>query len=185
MTRFTCALIGDESLLIGCGDALIEHGHDIRAVVSGNADIARWAAGRGLSVLDRTGALAERLRPGEIDWLLSIANLSLIPDHVLALAGRGAINFHDGPLPRHAGLNAPAWALMAGESRYGVSWHMIEGGIDEGDIVAQAGFDIAPDDTAFSLNSKCYASGLETFADVMSGLESGAPPRVAPTTATR
>ena len=179
MTRFTCALIGDESLLIGCGDALIEHGHDIRAVVSGNADIARWAAGRGLSVLDRTGALAERLRPGEIDWLLSIANLSLIPDHVLALAGRGAINFHDGPLPRHAGLNAPAWALMAGESRYGVSWHMIEGGIDEGDIVAQAGFDIAPDDTAFSLNSKCYASGLETFADVMSGLESGAPPRVA------
>ncbi|MFV0512334.1 MAG: MupA/Atu3671 family FMN-dependent luciferase-like monooxygenase [Jhaorihella sp.] len=177
MTRFNCALIGDESLLIGCGDTLIERGHDILAVVSGNADIARWATGKGLRVLDGAGRLAEHFRPGEIDWLLSIANLSLIPDTVLALAGKGAVNFHDGPLPRHAGLNAPAWALMAGESRFGVSWHVIEGGTDEGDIVAQAGFDIAADETAFSLNSKCYAAGLETFGDVMAGLESGAPPR--------
>ena len=177
MTGFSCVVIGDESLLIGCGDALLERNHEIRAVVSRDADIAAWAQGKGLAVLDRVADLTDRFAPGGFDWLLSIANLSLIPDAVLALADKGAVNFHDGPLPRHAGLNAPAWALMAGEARYGVTWHMLEGGIDEGDIVAQALFDIAPDDTAFSLNSKCYAAGLESFGEVIAGLETGAPER--------
>ena len=56
---------------------------------------------------------------------------------VLAQAKRGAINFHDGPLPRHAGLNAPVWAILEQEKQHGVTWHLIEGGIDEGDIALQ------------------------------------------------
>lgn len=43
----------------------------------------------------------------DYDWLLSVANLSIIPQPLLDGARRGAVNFHDGPLPRHAGLNAP------------------------------------------------------------------------------
>ncbi len=31
----------------------------------------------------------------------------------------GAINFHDGPLPRYAGLNTPAWAIINGEAEHG------------------------------------------------------------------
>jgi natural product biosynthesis luciferase-like monooxygenase protein len=177
MTRFSCVIIGEQSLAIGCGDMLADRGHDIRAVVTRDSGVAAWAAGRGLPVLDRIAALTERFGPGGFDWLLSIANLSVIPDAVLALPARGAVNFHDGPLPRHAGLNAPAWAIMAGDRDFGVTWHLIEGGIDEGDIVAGRQFDIAPDDTAFSLNSKCYGAGLESFAEVIDGLETGAPPR--------
>ncbi len=177
MSRFPCVLIGAESLLIGCGDMLLDRGHEIRAVVSRDAAIGDWARAKGLELLESVPQLADRFQPGGFDWLLSIANLSVIPAPVLALPARGAVNFHDGPLPRHAGLNAPAWALMAGEARFGVTWHMIEGGIDEGDILAQRMFDIAPDDTAFSLNSRCYAAGLESFADVVEALETGAPAR--------
>ena len=71
------------------------------------------------------------------DWLLSIANLRMIPDDVLALPTKGAINFHDGPLPAYAGLNTPAWAIINGAPTHGVSWHVIEGGVDEGDLLAQ------------------------------------------------
>jgi natural product biosynthesis luciferase-like monooxygenase protein len=179
VTSFSCIIIGDESLAIGCGDTLAERGHKIAAVVTRDRGVADWAAGRGLPVLDRIADLADRFAPGDVDWLLSIANLSVIPDAVLALPARGAVNFHDGPLPRHAGLNAPAWAIMAGDTSFGVSWHMIAGGIDEGDILAARQFDIAPDDTAFSLNSKCYAAGLESFADLIDGLASGDPARQA------
>ena len=70
------------------------------------------------------------------DWLFSIANLEMIPESVLARAKAGAVNFHDGPLPRYAGLNAPVWAILAGETAHGITWHMIEGGIDEGDVLA-------------------------------------------------
>jgi len=54
------------------------------------------------------------------DWLFSISNLSLIPTALWQAATRRAANFHDGPLPRYAGLNAPAWALLAGETQCGV-----------------------------------------------------------------
>ncbi|WP_406648520.1 LLM class flavin-dependent oxidoreductase [Aliisedimentitalea scapharcae] len=170
MTAFSCVVIGNESLLIGCSDALLDKGHRIRAVVSQDADIRNWASGKGLPVLDQISDLAQA---GPFDWLFSIANLSLLPDDILALPARGALNFHDGPLPRRAGLNAPVWALIDGDDRFGITWHMLEPGIDTGDIVEQRMFDIAEGETAFSLNSKCYAAGLDSFGAVIAQLESG------------
>ena len=174
MTRFSCIAIGEESLLIGCAETLLERGHDLRAVVSKNPAIADWAQAKGIPVLARPAGLTDAITTGAVDWLFSIANLSVLSDAVLALPAKGAINFHDGPLPAYAGLNTPVWALLNGEAQHGVTWHLIEGGIDEGDILAQAMVEIAPDETAFSLNSKCYAAGLESFSAVTAQLEAGA-----------
>ncbi|WP_146345838.1 MupA/Atu3671 family FMN-dependent luciferase-like monooxygenase [Falsiphaeobacter marinintestinus] len=177
MTQFSCVVIGNESLLIGCSEALLDRGHVIRAVVSRDSDIRKWAEAKNLPVLDRVGALEDRFAQGSFDWLLSIANLAVIPDAVLAMPSKGVINFHDGPLPRYAGLNTPVWALINDETRYGVTWHMIEGGIDEGDILAQRMFDVAGDETAFSLNSKCYGAAMDCFGDVVGQLEGDGPER--------
>ncbi|UWQ31924.1 LLM class flavin-dependent oxidoreductase [Leisingera sp. M527] len=168
MTSFTCALIGNESLLIGCAEALLARGHQIRAVVSQDPDIRSWADGKGLPLLDTQQQL-----PGGFDWLLSIANLTVIPDKVLAQAAKGAVNFHDGPLPHYAGLNTPNWALINGEPQHGITWHLVTSGVDEGDILAQRLFDVAADETAFSLNSKCYAAAMDSFGEVMAQLETG------------
>jgi len=176
---FSSLLIGNESLLVGCGDLLLDHGCPIVAVITDNADISGWARRHDIPVETLDTGLADRLRARPFDWLFSIANLKLIPDQVLALPKRGAINFHDGPLPRYAGINAPVWALINREPDYGITWHMIEGGIDTGDIVAARRFAIDAEDTAFSLNSKCYAAGLDSFAGVVSQLETGLPTRVA------
>ncbi|MFP4327482.1 MAG: MupA/Atu3671 family FMN-dependent luciferase-like monooxygenase, partial [Paracoccaceae bacterium] len=176
MTRFSAILIGNESLAVQCGEAILAGGHEIRAVVTRTDDIADWARGNGLRVETPGPDLAQRLGQGA-DWLFSIANLDVIPEPVLALAGRGAINFHDGPLPAYAGLNAPVWALLNGESRHGVTWHLIGGGIDEGDILEQRLFDIAPGDTALTLNARCYEAGIESFATLLTALEGGDPPR--------
>ncbi|MBO9431627.1 MupA/Atu3671 family FMN-dependent luciferase-like monooxygenase [Sulfitobacter sp. R18_1] len=168
---FTALLMGDESLTIACGDMLLAGGHRIAAVITRDAAVRAWAEGHGLALCRD----AEELLPMGLaaDWLLSIANLRLIPDTVLALPKRGAVNFHDGPLPRYAGLNTPAWAIINGEARHGVSWHLIETGVDTGDLLAQREVDIAADETAFSLNSKCYAAGMESFGEVLAQLESG------------
>lgn len=168
MSQFSCVVIGNESLLIGCADAVLAKGHKIAAVVSTDAGIRSWATSKGLPVLDKPSEIT-----APFDWLLSIANLRVIPDDVLALASKGAVNFHDGPLPRYAGLNTPNWALMAGEAQHGITWHMMEGGIDEGDILAQRLFDISADETAFSLNSKCYAAAMDSFGEVLEQLSTG------------
>ncbi len=167
---FTAILMGDESLTIACGDMLLAGGHRLAVVVTRDDAVRGWAEGQGLRIERDAKALVGTV---DADWLLSIANLRLIPDAVLAVPAKGAINFHDGPLPRYAGLNTPAWAIMGGEDSHGVSWHMIESGVDEGDLLAQKIVEIAPMETAFSLNSKCYAAGMESFGAVLAQLESG------------
>ena len=175
MSSFSAVIIGNESLAIQCSEMLRDAGHSIAAVVTRNPDIAGWAKGHELTVVSSDADLAAELGGMHFDWLLSIANLDMIPDSVLALPKRGAVNFHDGPLPRYAGLNAPVWALLAGEAEYGISWHMIAGGVDEGGLLAQSFFDVAPDETILTLNTKCYAAAIDSFPTVLEKLASDAP----------
>lgn len=175
MSTFSAVIIGNESLAIQCCEMLRDAGHTITAVITRNTDIADWAKGNDLKTVSSDADLATELNGVEFDWLLSIANLDMIPDSVLALPKRGAVNFHDGPLPRYAGLNAPVWALLAGEAEYGISWHMIAGGVDEGGLLAQSFFDVAPDETVLSLNTKCYAAAIDSFSAVLDKLASDAP----------
>lgn len=167
-------LIGSESLTIEAGRQLRARGFEVRAVVTHSADVRKWAAGEGLDVLGFGVGLTARLGAA-VDWIFSVANLEMLPADLLALGAKGAVNFHDGPLPRYAGLNAPVWALLNGEVQHGVTWHMIEGGVDEGRILAQEIFDIRPTDTAFTLNTRCFEAGVQSFATVLDMLESSAP----------
>ncbi|ANT60177.1 peptide synthetase [Salipiger sp. CCB-MM3] len=172
MAKFSSVVIGNESLLVHCGAKLLQAGHEIKAVVTRNPEITAWAQAAGLATVAPGAGLEARL-PRGFDYLLSISNLDIIPAAVLALPAKGAVNFHDGPLPRHAGLNAPVWALIEGETRHGISWHMIEGGVDEGDILAARGFDISASDTALTLNAKAFEAGIDSFDAVIEQLAHG------------
>ncbi len=175
MSMFRSVIIGNESLAVQCGEMLLEAGHAIAAVVTRNRDVRDWAKSHDLPVHAPGAGLAERLADSPFDWLFSIANLDLIPQAVLDMAAKGAVNFHDGPLPGYAGLNAPIWALINQEQRHGITWHMISGEIDKGDIISQTQFDITDRDTGLTLNTKCYSAAIESFAAVISALVSGAP----------
>lgn len=171
MTAFSALLIGNETLTSQCGQVLLDRGHQIAAVVTRNADVRKWAASKGLRV-ESAGDWAA-LAGLSVDWLLSVANLTVIPQDILNLARKGAVNFHDGPLPRHAGLNAPVWAILGAEAQHGITWHLMAGGVDEGDILEQRLFDIAPNDTALTLNTRCFEAGMESFPALVTQLETG------------
>ncbi len=173
MSSFSAIVIGNESLLIQCASLMQGKGHRIAAVVTRNAEIEAWARENGLRVEAPGADLAARLGDVTCDWLFSIANLSVIPDAVLAKAGQGAINFHDGPLPAYAGLNAPVWAIVNREAQHGVTWHRIEGGVDEGNILEQRIFDLGEAETALTLNTRCYAAAIDGFEVVLGKLEAG------------
>lgn len=173
MTQPVSAVItGSESLLIACATKFRELGHQILAVVSDEPRVVAWADQNQVPRLGPKEDLLAAL-PREFDYFLSIANLRMVPPELLARARRAAINFHDGPLPRYAGLNAPVWALLEGESEHGVTWHLMQGGPDEGEILVQRRFSIDPAETAFTLNAKCYEHGLETFSELAQGFGEG------------
>lgn len=177
MTHFDSIIIGDESLTRHCAETLLSEGHRLTALVTDDADLATWASGRKIRVERHGPDLAGRLGNMSCDWVLSIANLKILPPEVLALGRKGAVNFHDGPLPKRAGLNAPVWALIDGETTHGITWHLIDDGVDTGDILVQRAIDITPEDTALTLNTKCYEAGLTSFPDLLSELVNGLPNR--------
>ena len=168
--QYRCSLIGGQSLLIQCGQRLLDAGHEIVRVVSSDPQVAEWAKSRELTLADDRGDLAAALTAEPVDYLFSIVNLRLLPAAVVDFPNRMAINFHDGPLPAYSGLNVTSWALLNQENSHGVSWHQITAGIDDGDLLASAAIDIAPQETAFSLNTKCFQAGIESFESLLSQL---------------
>jgi len=176
-----CILVGSGSLSIQCAEALLARGHDIVVIASESAAIRDWAAQHGIAHVAGPAALLDHpVAKAGADYLFSIVNLSILPDAVLALAGKAAINFHDGPLPAYAGLNTPAWALMNGETTHGVTWHLMTGGIDRGAIVAERSFPIDADETALTLNAKCFVAGMDSFEEIAAALALGVSQRPQP-----
>jgi len=160
---FSCYLIGADTLLIECAELLLAKKHNILGVITSAPRISQWALTKSLPVIPCRKGYEEALKNTDFDYLFSITHLAIIPDTVLSLPKKGAVNFHDGPLPSYAGLNAPAWALINGETQYGISWHQITPGVDEGGILKQEFFDIAPDETSLSINTKCFAAAIDSF----------------------
>ena len=177
MPTISTVLIGNDTLLQQCAEMLLDRGDRIEAVVTDHPGLVAWAQDRGLPLEPPGPDLAARLAAVSFDWLLSIANLTIIPEDVLRLPTKGAVNFHDAPLPRHAGLNAPVWALIEGDTEHGITWHMIDEGVDLGDILVTRAFPITGDDTALTLNSRAFEAALESFPELLDQLETGAPKR--------
>lgn len=164
-------LIGSGTLLISCGNVLLDQGVAIKLVVASTEDAAHWAASKRLPVLHSLRSVPQDFEP--VDYLFSIVNDWILPDSILRKA-KIAINYHDSLLPRYAGVNSTTWAIINGETQHGVSWHKMEVGIDTGAILEQQVVSIDNlQDTALSLNLKCYLAAISTFQKLAERISRG------------
>lgn len=173
MDKISCILIGNGVLTVQCATVLEHRGHRCRAVVSNNRELIAWATERKIAAYPdpKTAEQAFVATPAPADYVLSIANLEILGDGILKQARIGGINFHDGPLPRYAGIHATSWAIMAGEQQHGVTWHRIGGRVDEGGLLLQREVAIAPDESAYTLNTKCLDAAMTSFGELLNDLE--------------
>jgi natural product biosynthesis luciferase-like monooxygenase protein len=169
-SRQTAVFIGNESLVVQCAEIWMDSGLSVSALITRIPEIAKWAREKSIAVIEADSDLNAHLSSLTYDWLLSVANLDMIAPAVLDTAQRGAVNFHDGPLPRYAGLNAPVWARLAEEENHAITWHLMAKAADTGDILVQQGFDISTNDTALTLNAKCYETAIDSFPQVIEKL---------------
>ncbi|MEG3959019.1 amino acid adenylation domain-containing protein [Microcoleus sp. herbarium2] len=170
---FSCFLIGEGTLPIQCGELLLKQGHKIFGVISSDASISNWAKGKDIPHIQQTDNLVAFLSQQPFDYLFSIVNSSILPKEVFELPRLLAINYHDSLLPRYAGVSATSWALMNGEKTHGVTWHVMAATVDSGDILKQISVEINSDETAFTLNGKCYEAAICSFAQLIDELTSG------------
>jgi len=87
----------------------------------------------------------------EPDGLLSHSYSMLIRSDLLNLVNGRAFNIHASLLPRNRGPNPVQWALIHGEDKTGVTLHIMDEGIDSGDIIDQEEIEILVSDTWVTL----------------------------------
>lgn len=103
--------------------------------------IAAWARENGLRVetprrlrSDEGRALLHGFAP---DGILLVAYGQLVPDDLLAIAGRPPLNVHPSLLPRHRGAAPVASTILSGDEVGGVSLMVMTSDLDAGPLVAQ------------------------------------------------
>jgi methionyl-tRNA formyltransferase len=173
-------LIAEEAAGVQALRMLAGTAHEVVAVVTRGVGVAAVGAtvagvasrlGYPLWPARRTqeSDFAEVIRRENVDLLLNIHALYLLPVSVVEAPRIGSFNLHPGPLPQYAGLNAPSWAIFHGEHSHAVMLHWMDQGIDTGPIAYSVEFPIDQDDTGLTLSSKCIRSGIPLLHDLLTG----------------
>ena len=121
----------------------------------------------------KSQALLETLRGLELDVLVVVAYGLILPPAVLQVPRRGCINIHASLLPRWRGAAPIQRAVLAGDSKTGVTIMRMEAGLDTGPMLAAREIEIGADDNAKTLHDRLARLGAELIVDTLHALGSG------------
>jgi methionyl-tRNA formyltransferase len=98
--------------------------------------------------------IAQKIAALAPDFLFSFYYRRMLGPTLLSLPPQGALNMHGSLLPHYRGRAPVNWAILRGERTTGATLHYMVAKPDAGDIVAQQGVPILPDDTAREVFAK-------------------------------
>ncbi len=116
---------------------------------------------------------SERLRAAAAELMVVAAYGLILPEPVLALPPRGAINIHASLLPRWRGAAPIQRAILAGDAHTGISIMQMDRGLDTGAVLTAEAIPIAADDTGGSLHDKLADLGARLIVSALAQLERG------------
>jgi methionyl-tRNA formyltransferase len=99
-----------------------------------------------------------------------------IPQPALDVPRLGSINMHPALLPRHRGPIPLAWALRAGDTEWGATWHRMDAELDTGNVLVQTTVPIEDDDVEIAeFGDKLLAGGVEILPRALERVAAGDP----------
>lgn len=104
------------------------------------------------------------------DWLIYSGG-GILRNPILRLMDGKIVNAHQGPLPETRGMNAAEWSVLM-ELKTESTIHLIDEGIDTGDILLRKPYTIEPGDDRQSIREKAILSGIHGLAEVITDPES-------------
>ena len=139
------------------------------------------AAGYNTALVDRSdydskqaheAALDAVLLQAAPDWIFLAGYMALLSAAFIARQHHKIINIHPSLLPTYKGLNTNQRAIDDGAELHGVSIHLVTAGMDEGDVMVQAGLKIGNADTAEILAQRLLAIEHLLYPAVLRALHS-------------
>ena len=115
----------------------------------------------------------EILRSLELDALVVVAYGLILPPAALQCPKHGCINIHASLLPRWRGAAPIQRAVLAGDSKTGVTIMRMDAGLDTGPMLATREIDIGADDTAKTLHDRLARLGAELIGETLNALSQG------------
>ena len=136
-----CTLIGSRYFGATVLAQLLEDGHEVVRVVANSADdrlaLAAQKAALPLTVLESPRKVPGEALKEDCDLIVAAHTHAFVTPEALARARIGAIGYHPSLLPRHRGIAAVEWTLLAGDPIAGGSIYHLDAGWDDGAIAAQ------------------------------------------------
>ena len=132
--------------------------------------VKQFALERGLHLMQppklKAPEFIEELRSLQADLFIVIA-FRMLPEAVWRMPALGTFNLHASLLPKYRGAAPINRAVMAGETRTGVTTFMLRHEIDTGDILRQQAIEIGPDECVGSVHDRLMAIGADLTLDTV------------------
>lgn len=107
--------------------------------------------------------------------LIVVANFNqILKKEIISIPKIGCINVHPSLLPDYRGANPIFWMFKNNEKVGGTTIHVIDEGIDTGNIVKQSKFNLSLDDNVLSYSIKCGKHASKDLNDLLSSLSENA-----------
>jgi methionyl-tRNA formyltransferase len=94
-----------------------------------------------------------------------------IKNDTIILPKIACVNCHPSLLPKHRGPNPYYSAIRCGETKTGITFHLVNDIFDGGEILLQKEVNILNSDTGGSLREKCAFKAREAVKELLDGLE--------------
>ncbi|MDB4490888.1 methionyl-tRNA formyltransferase [bacterium] len=115
-----------------------------------------------------TKSLIDKVRDISPDYIFSIYYRKILPKSLLSAARYSSINIHPSLLPQYRGPVPTAWTIENGEKDFGITIHLMDEGIDTGDILVQEKYPVIENETGFELYSRGMKLGFELLKNNLS-----------------
>lgn len=171
MKKPTVILMGSKPGAVVALSVLLQRGWDVRYVVVSRKITHPWIAGPTLEQAAEASGIevvlqADLPRTEQVDFVLSYMFRYRVKTDVIAMARRGALNFHAGPLPEFGGWAFYNIAILENATEYGCTCHYMDDGFDTGPLLKVNRFPIdASRETAVSLEQKAQEEMIRLFID--------------------
>jgi len=125
----------------------------------------------------RGEAALEELRALRPDILAVVAYGRILPDEILALPPRGAVNVHGSLLPKYRGSAPIQWAVLNGDRVTGVSTMYLAREMDSGDVIYTEETEIGEYESSGELFDRLKDMGAALLVRTLRDIERGTAPR--------
>jgi methionyl-tRNA formyltransferase len=106
------------------------------------------------------------------DAMIVAAYGLILPAPILTLPKLGCINIHASLLPRWRGAAPIQRAILAGDSKTGITLMQMDAGLDTGDMLLRRAIPIGADETAGELHDRLAALGAQMLTQMVTQMVS-------------